>query len=193
MAQDGLTLTRQVLLIGGSAGSLEVVLQLLPQLKLPAGIAVILVLHRKNSESLLPDLLAGKTMLPVKEAEDKEWIQPGTIYIAPADYHLLIEADKSFSLDASEKVHYSRPSIDVTFEMAAEVYGPSVIALLLSGANADGAEGMKKVKEAGGLTLVQDPASASVSYMPEQAIKTGSIDYIVPVPKLAALINHNLG
>ena len=161
MAQGSPIKTDYLLLIGGSAGSLEAILQALPGLQDLNGLAVVLVLHRRNGESLLAELLNEKTSWTVKEAEEKEPILPGTVYVAPADYHLLIEKNKTFSLDYSEKVNYSRPSIDVTFESAADTFGSTVSALLLSGANADGTEGLKKIKEAGGFVMVQDPAEGA--------------------------------
>jgi two-component system, chemotaxis family, protein-glutamate methylesterase/glutaminase len=180
MAESSLTNKFKLLLIGGSAGSMDIVLQLLPALRPGLQAAIVIVLHRKsNGESMLASLFASRTNLPVKEADEKEAILPGNIYIAPADYHLLIEQDKTFSLDFSEKINYSRPSIDVTFESAAEVYGPSLAALLLSGANADGAAGLKRIKEEGGYVMVQDPATAEVGYMPQYAINTVQVDAIM--------------
>lgn len=188
MAQDGITKPYRLLIIGGSAGSLEVLIRLLPRLQELKEVAVVIVMHRKAGESLLVQLLAEKTSWPVKEAEEKESINSGTIYVAPPDYHLLFEKDKTFSLDFSEKVHYSRPSIDVSFESVADAWGASVIAVLLSGANADGAEGLDQVRKAGGVTIVQDPREASVSYMPQQAIDNFQVDYIANTDAMAAII-----
>jgi len=179
----------QLLLIGGSAGSLEVILEVLPNLPTNLSIPVVIILHRKNfNDLLLIDLLSIKLSLPVKEAEEKEMIRPGIVYIAPADYHLLVEKDKTFSLDDSERVNYSRPSIDVTFESAADVYGPTILALLLSGASADGTEGLKAVKQNGGVCVVQDPAWAEVGYMPQQAIRHVAIDKVVNNNELKELV-----
>jgi two-component system, chemotaxis family, protein-glutamate methylesterase/glutaminase len=190
MAQRIINNQYEMLLIGGSAGSLDVLIQLLPSLKEKLDIAIVIVLHRKPGESLLVDLLSDKTTWKVKEAEDKENIESKTIYVAPPDYHLLIEKDKTFSLDFSEKVHFSRPSIDVSFETAAEAYGPMLMAILLSGANADGAEGLRQIKLAGGLTIVQDPNEAAVSYMPQQAIELTKVDYIASTKEISAIINR---
>lgn len=192
MAQSGTISGYQAIVVGGSAGSLEGILQLLPALQQLTSLAVILVLHRRNGESLLTQLLSERTSWRVKEAEEKEPVRPGTIYIAPADYHLLIETDKTFSLDYSEKVHYSRPSIDVTFESAADVYGPSLMAVLLSGANTDGTDGLRFVKAAGGFTLVQDPAEALVAYMPQHAIANNQVDQVAPVGSMAGIISKQL-
>jgi len=180
----------EVLMIGGSAGSLEVLLQVLPQLKEDLSLAVIIILHRKNAESQLAELLGDISPWSVKEAEEKEKILPGTVYIAPADYHLLIEKDKTFSLDYSEKINYSRPSIDASFETAAEAYGKAVIAILLSGANADGSAGLEKIKQAGGVTIAQNPEEASVSYMPQQAIDNLAVDYIAGTQQMIEIIHQ---
>lgn len=129
-----------------------------------------------------------KTAIPVKEVEDKVLLEAGYIYIAPADYHLLFEKNGELSLDISEKVHYSRPSIDVSFESAADAYGQAVTAILLSGANADGTHGLKIVKEAGGATVVQKPESAEVPFMPANAIENMQVDYILDAEGLLAFI-----
>jgi two-component system chemotaxis response regulator CheB len=180
----------ELLLIGGSAGSLEVLMQLLPALDPALDIAIVLVMHRKNADSMLSHLLSERTQWPVKEAEEKEPVKKGTIYIAPADYHLLFEKDRTFSLDYSEKLHYSRPAIDASFETAAETYGSSLACLLLSGANSDGALGLLAVKDSGALTIVQDPEEASVSYMPRQGVETAAPEYILTTPAMIALINR---
>ena len=190
MEEDRMNGKYQLLVIGGSAGSLEVIMQLLPGLDRRNGLAVVIVLHRKSNESVLVDLLSDITLWTVKEVEEKDSIEPGVIYLAPADYHLLIEKDRTFSLDFSEKVNYSRPSIDVTFESAADVFGPALVCLLLSGANADGAAGMRFAKKMGGLALVQDPQDAAVSYMPQQAIDSMKVDRIVKSTEMAVLINR---
>ncbi|PZR34044.1 MAG: chemotaxis protein CheB [Azospira oryzae] len=162
----------QLLVIGGSAGSLSVVLKIIPLLKKEMNMAVIIVFHRKSSEdNTLIDVLSSRTDFTVKETEDKDEIQPGVIYVAPADYHVLIEKNKTISLDASEKINYSRPSIDVTFESAAEAYTDSLICMLLSGANADGVQGLLIAKRLGAYIIIQDPQTAEVSYMPEQALQ----------------------
>jgi len=182
----------KVILIGGSAGSLDVVMQLLPTLRPDLShIAIILILHRKSAtENLLANLLSTRTSLPLAEAEEKQPIKGGHIYIAPADYHLLIERDQTFSLDDSEKINYSRPSIDVTFESAADIFGPDAIGILLSGANADGVEGLLAIKEKGGTIVVQDPDSAEVPYMPQIAIMRTHPDRIMDKGEMAEYINQ---
>ncbi len=146
------------------------------EFKLP----IIIVLHRlKNVESELPRLIAKYTHLPVKEIDEKEQILPGYVYIAPANYHVLVEEDKTFSLDVSELVHYSRPSLDVSFKSAAQVYKNKLIGVILTGANRDGSEGLGEIKNKGGLTIVQDPAEAEVDTMPKAAIKNTQVDHIL--------------
>jgi len=172
--------TGAVIVIGGSAGSLEVILELVNHLPLFSTVVIIIVVHRMiDHDTILEDLISYKTLYPVKEVEDKDVIIPGTIYIAPPDYHLLIENKDCFSLDSSEKVHFSRPSIDVTFESVAETFTSRVMGILLSGANADGAAGLARIKELGGYTLVQSPESAEMSIMPQQAINRNIVDRIV--------------
>lgn len=190
MAQNGIINRYQLLIIGGSAGSLEVLVQLLPALQKNLKLAIVVVMHRKAGESMLVDVLGGKTTWPVKEAEEKENVEAGTVYVAPSDYHLLFEKNKTFSLDFSEKVHYSRPSIDVSFESAADAYGASVIAVLLSGANSDGSEGINLIRNAGGIAIVQDPVEASVAYMPQQAIDNFRVDYIADTKTIVDIINR---
>lgn len=170
----------KLIIIGGSAGSLEVILSILPGIPPGLQAAIIIVLHRKADSDFnsLTDILQRKTTLKVQEAEEKESIQPGSIYIAPADYHLLIEADKSFSLDYSEKIHFSRPSIDVSFEAAADIFKENLTGILLSGANSDGAFGLTYIRSQKGISIVQDPASADVDFMPKYALTLQEPDYI---------------
>ena len=178
MAQD--QLNSKIVVIGGSAGSLEALLDLLPALRVDLDIPIVIVMHRKTAPgSPLVDVLAIKSSLPVCEVEEKEPVKNGHIYIAPADYHLLFEADHTFSLDVSEKVNYSRPSIDVAFESAAEVYSDGLTGILLSGANADGTHGLKVIGELGGVTIAQDPDTAEISYMPEHAINNHVVHHII--------------
>ena len=179
MAQDDVR-KHSMVIIGGSAGSLEVILKIVAALSEQSGASYVIVVHRKNDpDSILKALLTTRTTMPVKEVEDKEDVLPDTIYIAPPDYHLLFENDLIFSLDSSEKIHYSRPSIDVTFESAAEIFGSSVVGILLSGANADGANGLKKIKQSGGLVIVQNPETAEVGFMPQQAVDLVKADAII--------------
>ncbi|MBC9910370.1 chemotaxis protein CheB [Chitinophaga varians] len=184
----------RVVLIGGSAGGLQAILTLLPGLSPRLNAAVIIVLHRQSSaDSVLAELLAVKTSLPVREAEEKEALLPGAIYIAPGDYHLLVETDHTLSLDYSEKVNFSRPSIDVTFSSAVGVFGAKTMAVLLSGANGDGVEGLGDVHEAGGITIVQDPDTAVVDFMPRHAIQAVPVDHVLVAADMASFINNFAG
>jgi two-component system chemotaxis response regulator CheB len=179
----------RLLAIGGSAGSLQVVLSLLTAITDGFPMPVLVVLHRNGVfESSLEDLFATRTKMPIREVEEKEILQNSIVYICPADYHVLLEKDHSFSLDYSERVHFSRPSIDVTFRSAADVYGPGLTCLLLSGGNADGVEGMQYAQERGGLTIVQDPATAEVPYMPQQAVTRMKTDFIITADQIPTFI-----
>ena len=191
MAKKQVSNASRLIVIGGSSGSLDALLIILPELIKDFKIPVLIVLHRNNSaDNGLTDLLASKTSMPVKEADEKELLRPGRIYLAPADYHILTEDDGSVSLDISEKVHYCRPSIDVTLASAATAYKENLTAILLSGANADGACGMGVVKEYGGRNIVQDPGEALVSYMPAQAILLTVVDDILPAAEIGRLMNQ---
>jgi two-component system, chemotaxis family, protein-glutamate methylesterase/glutaminase len=184
MAQDGM-----IVVIGGSAGSLEVLLQIMPLLKRGLSFPIIIVTHRTSTESILADLLANRSSLPVREAEDKERLKKGNIFVAPAGYHLLVETDGTLSLDCSEKIHYSRPSIDVTFEAAADAFGAGTVGILLSGANHDGVSGLAYIRSKGGKAWVQEPETAQVAYMPQGAIDEGAVDRVIEPADLAAAIN----
>lgn len=183
-------LDQRCVIIGGSAGSLQVVQHILNRLKPGFQLPVIVVLHRKNDyASGLTDVLGYRSTLPVKEAEDKEPMQPATAYLAPADYHLMIEKDFSFSLDGSEKVHFSRPSIDVSFEAAAEAFGSGLIGILLSGANADGTRGLQSIRMKGGVSIAQSPESAQVPFMPKNAIDNGAVEIVMTEKDITDYLN----
>lgn len=190
MEENTNMMERRAVVIGGSAGSLEVLLKVLPILKDDLEFPIVIVVHRKQGmDSLLTDLLANKTKLKVKEADEKEPIENGTIYIAPSNYHLLVEKDFTFSLDYSEKINYSRPAIDVTFQSAALAYEKGLVGLLLSGSNADGVNGLITINKYHGTSLVQDPSSAQVSYMPDQAILRANVSAILKIEEMANYIN----
>ncbi|WP_234047744.1 chemotaxis protein CheB [Chryseobacterium paridis] len=180
----------ELVVIGGSAGSLEVILDMIKKLDSEISFAIILVVHRKaQSVSILPTLLQQFSPIEVTEIEDKTEIENNHIYIVPADYHLLFESKHLVSLDSSEKMNYSRPSIDVTFKSAAEIYGESLIGILLSGANADGVEGLQYIKRNKGAVWIQDPDTAEVNYMPKHAIEGVAYDLIISPTDLAEHIN----
>lgn len=180
----------EILVIGGSAGSLKEIQQIFYNISGNCQLAIVVVIHRKSTlNNYLIEYLNTVSQLPVKEAEDKEKIKKGNIYIAPGDYHLLVELNGTFSLDFSEKLHFSRPSIDITFKSIADVYRENAVALLLSGASIDGADGIKTIKMNGGLTIVQSPKEAEVNVMPEAAIKQTNVDHILVVQNIIAFLN----
>ncbi len=181
----------ELIVIGGSAGSLKVILEMIKKLNDHINVSVLLVLHRKaHSTNILQALLQQLSPLEVVEIDDKTEIESNKIYITPADYHLLFENKKIMSLDSSEKMNYSRPSIDVTFKSAAEIYGESLIGVLLSGANADGVEGLEYIKKNKGKVWIQDPETAEVDYMPRHAIEAVKYDKIIKPHELAGYINQ---
>jgi two-component system chemotaxis response regulator CheB len=162
----------QAVVIGASAGALDALSSILPELPSNYPLPVMVVVHiPAHKESLLPSLLAAKCEMKVHEAEDKEPLAPGTIYVAPPDYHLLVEKDGSLSLSNDEEIMFSRPSIDALFESAADAFGDGLIGILLTGANDDGATGLKTIVEAGGTALIQEPSEAASPTMPLAAIK----------------------
>lgn len=179
----------RLLVIGGSAGALQPVLDIASAVKDIPALSVIVVLHRKPAEEgVLVSLLSTRSSFQVREVEDKDDLRPGIIYIAPPDYHVLLEKDGTLSLDDSEKVNFSRPSIDVTFESAAEVAGEQLMCILLSGANADGVQGMITAKRKGALIVVQDPADSEFPTMPQQAIDQVAVDMLLNRHNLHALV-----
>lgn len=162
----------RAIVIGASAGGLRALKTLLPRLPKDFPCPLLIVQHiSPQSDSYMSTMLNEASQIQVKEADEKEKVMPGTAYIAPPDYHLLVEYDHTLSLSADEKVNYSRPSIDVLFDSAADTFGPSLIGIILTGANSDGAEGLRAVKKRGGYTIVQDPEDAESKTMPLEAIK----------------------
>ena len=164
-------ISAEAIVIGASAGALEALSVILPSLPANYGLPLLVVVHLPpDKTSILAELLQAKCAIRVREAEDKEPISAGTAYFAPPDYHLLVETDKSLSLSNEEPVLWSRPSVDVLFESAADAYGPGLIAIVLTGANQDGSKGLKAVVEAGGTPIVQSPVGTYASAMPAAAI-----------------------
>jgi two-component system chemotaxis response regulator CheB len=174
------------IVIGASAGGVEALSMLLPAL--PAGLlaSVFIVIHiPRDAPSMLQEVFGPRCALPVLEAEDKLPIVAGTVYFAPPDYHLLIDAGPAIALSADELVNFSRPSIDVLFESAADAYGAGLMGILLTGANQDGAEGLEAIANAGGITIVQDPATARSPQMPEAAIRRRLPDKVLTLDQIA--------
>ena len=179
----------EMVVIGGSAGGVDALVGLLPALPEGFGPAVACILHvPADRESRLAELFAARTALPVREAQDKEPIQPGTVYFAGSGYHLSVEQDRSFSLSCEPPVQFARPAIDILMESAADVYGPALAGILLTGANFDGAEGMRRIRERGGLTIVQDPEEAQASTMPEEAIRRCAPHLVLPLSAIRTVL-----
>ena len=161
----------KLIVIGGSWGGIQAALHILQNLPANYKIPIVLVLHQlRNNEGTLPEIFSKRLKLQVCEIEDKMLLTSGTVYIAPSNYHVLVENDLSLSLDDSELENHSRPSIDITFSSAASVVGDQVIGILLSGANKDGSAGLKEIAERGGKVIVQDPREAQVNTMPLAAV-----------------------
>ena len=179
-----------LIVIGASAGGVEAVGQLLSALPADFTTPILIVLHLPpQGPNALAYVFSRKCNCYVKEAEDKEAIEASVIYVAPADYHLLVEPDHTLSLSRDEALHYSRPSIDMLFESAALAYRDRVLAILLTGANTDGAAGMKQIHDCGGLAWVQDPADALSSTMPKAALELIEPDQIMTLTKMTACLS----
>jgi len=177
-----------MIVIGGSLGGMKALRVILRGLSASLPLPVAVVLHRhRESDNLLISLLQQESPLPISEAIDKESILPGRVYIAPADYHLLVDPP-NLSLSTDDPIQYARPSIDVLFESAADTLGEAVIAVVLTGANQDGARGAARVVEKGGLVLVQDPATADNPVMPLAAIQSTGTEFVRTLEEIGALL-----
>ncbi|HEX4550323.1 chemotaxis protein CheB [Pseudomonas sp.] len=187
---DAVDLPRvEAIVVGASAGGVEALLTLLARLRRGYVLPIIVVLHLpEERRSQLAEVFARRLMLPVEEATDKRDIAPGTVYFATPGYHLSVEQDRSLSLSLEDRVHHSRPSIDYLFESAADAYGDTLAAVLLTGANHDGARGLAQVKRRGGLTIVQDPQDAQVATMPQAALKIQQPDHVLPIHGIGRLL-----
>ena len=179
----------EAIVIGVSSGgmnAMKVMFSLLPK---DFNTPIIIVQHiSAHSDNLWIKLLNDQNNLSIKEADEKENIEYGKVYIAPPNYHLMIEKDKTFSLTIDERVNFARPSIDVLFESAAEAYKDKLIGVVLTGSNNDGTNGIKRIQECGGLTIIQDPETAESSYMPASAIAVIKPDYILPLRDIIKLL-----
>ncbi len=190
MEENDLKKNCKLVLIGGSAGSLEVLMSILPKLKPIRSFAIVLILHRKSAEdTTLENLIALKTAIPLLKVEDKTRLKCGHIFVAPSDYHLLFERNEQLSLDVSEKVNYSRPSIDVSFESAALAFGSNCTAILLSGANSDGTNGLKAIQREGGIVILQNPDNALMPFMPQSALASIAPSHVFEVAEILNYIN----
>lgn len=180
----------KAIVIGGSAGSFQVVTRILNTISPAISFPVFLSLHRlKHVRSGFLEALMLKSKIPVIEPNDKEQIKPGRAYLAPSNYHMYLELGNRIALSTDEPVHHSRPSIDLSFQTAANVYRDKLIGVILSGANQDGAFGLKKVKESGGLTIVQDPADCQVSTMTEASLNLIKADYVFTSDKIIEFLS----
>lgn len=175
----------KTIVVGTSAGGLEACSRIFPQLPIEYPFPIVVVQHiHPDSDKYLGKGLQRTCALTVEVAEDKQPILPGHIYFAPCDYHLLVERDATFSLSVDAQINYSRPSIDVLFESAAWIWSNTVIGILLTGASKDGAEGIRAIREAGGLTIVQDPKEAEYSIMPESALALTKVDKVLSLQQI---------
>jgi|KBSMisStandDraft_5_1062788.scaffolds.fasta_scaffold42689_3 two-component system chemotaxis response regulator CheB len=179
----------EAVVIGASAGGVQALSALSAALPADLRVPCFVVIHLpRESPSLLPEIFSAHCKRPVGEAQDKEPVQAGTVYIAPPDYHLLLDRGPTLALSTDELVHYSRPSIDVLFESAADVYGKGLLGIILTGWNQDGADGLQAVHRAGGLTIVQNPDTAEAPVMPQAALARTAVDYILNLEEIAALL-----
>ncbi|MBI1212707.1 MAG: chemotaxis protein CheB [Alphaproteobacteria bacterium] len=175
--------------IGVSAGGLRALRSVLGPLPESFRLPIAIVQHiEANSDDYLAEYLGSLSSIRVKEAEDKEAMEGGTAYLAPAGYHLLVEPDRTFSLSVDDKVNYCRPSIDLLFESAADAFGATLVGIVLTGANGDGSKGLRHIKGRGGYAIVQDPATAEAPYMPRTAAAGVAADRIVPLEEIPKLL-----
>lgn len=179
----------EAIVIGASAGGVEALSVILPLLPAVFRPSLFIVLHLpRERPSLLVEIYEKRCALPVREADDKEPIEPGTVYFAPPDYHMLVEKSRQIALSTDEPVYYSRPSIDVLFESAADVYADRLLGIIMTGANEDGAAGLLAVHRAGGVTVVQEPDTAKVPVMVVSALQRNPADFVLPLSGIAELL-----
>lgn len=180
----------ELVVIGASLGGTQACSTLFAHMNPQFPIPIVLVQHRSRSgENLLAPILGEHSQLPVNEITDKIPLNAPGIYVAPADYHVLIEPGHC-AVSVDEPILFARPSINVLFESAADAYGTHLIAILLTGASADGATGVKAIKQAGGIVIVQDPATAECAVMPEAALAAATVDFILPLEAIPAILMH---
>ena len=185
-------MTYKAVVMGVSAGGLEALQSFFRALKKPLPVPLFIVQHRKKgSDSFMEEFLSEMSLMEICEVYDKMPIKKSSVYIAPPDYHMLIENEHEISLNSDEPQCFARPSVDALFESAADVYGQALIGIVLTGANSDGTEGLRKIKMFGGLTIVQDPKTASSSFMPASALEVKP-DYVFSLEEIAQfLLNQN--
>ncbi|MDN5203349.1 chemotaxis protein CheB [Fulvivirgaceae bacterium BMA10] len=191
MGKFNLSNKYKAITIGGSAGSFQGITKILSKLPKGMSLPIVLCLHRlKHVRNGFVEALSIKSTKPVVEPYDKESIKRGNIYLAPSNYHLSVELGNKFSLSTEEMINNSRPAIDITMETAAYTYNQKLIGILLSGANKDGAKGMKAIKDRGGLTIVQDPSECMINTMPQAALDITDIDYILKIEEIVEFLNE---
>jgi two-component system, chemotaxis family, protein-glutamate methylesterase/glutaminase len=189
MEKDKIISDCKLVIIGGSAGSLNALMQILPEIHHLNNFAIVIVVHRKSTDDqTLEELITLKSNITVRPVEDKVPLLPQSVYVVPSNYHLLFEKNETLSLDTSEKINYSRPSIDVSFESAAEIYGKALVGILLSGSNTDGTAGLQAIKAAGGTIVVQNPLVADMPFMPNNAVLYTNPDFILDNQEIIELI-----
>jgi two-component system chemotaxis response regulator CheB len=177
------------IVVGASAGGVEALLKIFASIQPGFRLPIFTVLHiPEERRSQLAQVFQSRLPIPVKEADDKEDIVPGTLYFAPPGYHLSVETDLSLSLSQEDRVFHSRPSIDILFSSAADAFGARLAGMLLTGANNDGASGLAYIKQCGGMTVIQDPNRAQVRTMPEAALALHSPDYLLPLDDIGQLL-----
>jgi two-component system, chemotaxis family, protein-glutamate methylesterase/glutaminase len=188
--EPGFRFAAEAVAIGASAGGIDALFTLFGGLQPPMRAPIIVVLHLpEDHESRLVEVFASRVRVPVREAQPNAAVAAGTIWFAPPGYHLLVERERSFSLSCDRPVLFSRPSIDVLFDSCAEAYGASLAAIVLTGANEDGARGLARIKACGGLAAVQDPQEAAHSAMPQAAVNAADPDYVLPLAGLRRLLH----
>lgn len=179
----------KAVVMGLSAGGMQALKIFIPALPEAFSLPVAIAQHNSESSSgFLAEYLNRLGPLPVKEAEDKEPLCAGHVYLAPGGYHLLVEQNRTFSLSVDPRVNYCCPSIDVLFESAADAFEESLIGVVLTGANGDGSRGLKTIKERGGCAIVQNPATAETRHMPQAALDCTPVDHVVDLSELAPLL-----
>jgi two-component system chemotaxis response regulator CheB len=181
----------RIVVIGASSGGLAALQNICRNLDTSFSKPIIIVQHiHAHSDGFMAWHLNSISPLKVKEAEDKEKLENGVIYIAPANYHIMIDDHDMISLTTDERVNYSRPSIDVLFESAADVYHEQLVGIILTGANGDGTAGMNAIKQRGGVTVIQDPQTAEVRTMPESVLRQVQVDQVLSLQKISEFINN---